>query len=328
MTKSPSTKIKPIPQKKRKTKIKKKTESKIKTPSLVQKINQTTNNLNKNVFNRDNNNIMKTNAISKIKNEKEDNKDNQQEKRQYYTMKSLKIKENNDKILSNKASSLLKKIFKKSTKDVQKKQILRKFDTSQRNSSRNSITSHQRQQQSYHDYENLIDFAKYFEINFTQISKLANIDVLIESRNRLYDIYDALKTGKNSYEVIRSYTNQAQHPLFEILPTILNDKKAQNLIGKILKFERWSVILIFYFKVAEKKNDELSKLLVNLIDHVWTNQKNLFCWLNLLKKKYNIEIWDLKPGKTNFKEVHYDMENLIVNCKRNNKFISGFLIKS
>lgn len=252
------------------------------------------------------------------------------EKRHYFAVKPSKMKENeeNQKILSNKASSLLKKIFNKSTKNIQKKQIIKKFENSQRKSCSRSSTSSSKYFKGMQDYNTMSDFAKYFEINFTQISRITDMRILRESRNRLYDIYEALKENKKVYESIRNYTNEAQQMIFEYLPLILNDKSAQNLLGKMIKFERWSIILIFYFRIAQKSNEDLDKLMLVLVEHVWINQRNLFCWLKILRKKFNIEIWDLSSGLRNYKEVDYDMETLVVKCKKSCKFISGFLIKS
>lgn len=118
--------------------------------------------------------------VSKKRTEKDKEKEKnlqQSEKRQYFAVKSVRQKdpEDNQKILSNKASSLLKKIFKKSTKNVQKKQIMKNYEMSQRNSSCSSTNSQKNRKgnlPTYHDYTNLCDFSKYFEINFTQISKI------------------------------------------------------------------------------------------------------------------------------------------------------------
>lgn len=252
------------------------------------------------------------------------------EKRHYFAVKPSKLKENeeNQKILSNKASSLLKKIFNKSTKNIQKKQIIKKFENSQRKSCSRSSSQSSKYFGGFQEFKNQNDFSKYFEINFTQISRITDMKILRESRNRLYAIYESLKENKKVYESIRNYTNEAQQLIFEYLPLILNDKTAQNLLGKMLKYERWSIILIFYFRIADKSNQDLEKLLLVLVEHVWINQRNLFCWLSILKKKFNIEVWDLTSGLRNYKEVNYDMETLVVKCKKSCKFISGFLIKS
>lgn len=324
--------------KSRKSRILKKEKRKERIPIFKSKTPVSRNNEKKNLFYRDHPTSVKQKKSKEAVKEKPMRKISEsknssvaKQRKHFFTLRSQKQKENQkdgNTILSNKASSLLKKIFKKSTKKIQKKQILKSYEQSQRNSSYSSQNSQRKNLPTYHDYTNLCDFSKYFEINFTQIAKIKNIDILKKSRKRLHTIYEIMKKSKNPYEAIRSYTNDSQNMIFEDLPMILKDRKAQSLLGKMLKFERWSIILIFYFRVAEIKNEELSKILLVLIEHVWKNQNNLFCWLRILKKKYNIEMWDLSNELKRVKDVDYDVETLIIRSKKSCKFISGFLIKT
>lgn len=78
---------------------------------------------------------------------------------------------------------------------------------------------------------------------------------------------------------------------------ILQDPDAQNLLSKLLKLERWSIILIFYFKVMKKSDLKLDSLLKKLASEVWKSHVYLITWLKYLKifgrlANFNPELYD------------------------------------
>jgi hypothetical protein len=85
----------------------------------------------------------------------------------------------------------------------------------------------------------------------TNFRKLKHLESLKRTGNQLYQICSKMQSDQEVYELIRIYADLAQEIEFDYLHKILKDQDAQNLLSKILKLERWSIILIFYFKVMK-----------------------------------------------------------------------------
>ena len=92
-----------------------------------------------------------------------------------------------------------------------------------------------------------------------------------------------MQTDQEVYELIRVYADLAQEIEFDYLHKILKDQDAQNLLSKLLKLERWSVILIFYFKVMKRSDTKLDSVLKKLASEVWKSHVYLITWLKMLK---------------------------------------------
>jgi hypothetical protein len=131
----------------------------------------------------------------------------------------------------------------------------------------------------------------------TNFRKLKQLDALRKTGNQLLQICTKMQGDQEVYELIRIYADIAQEIEFDYLHKILKDSDAQNLMSKLLKLERWSVILIFYFKVMKRSDVQLDSLLKKLSSEVWKSHVYLITWIKMLKifgnlSHFNIDLHD------------------------------------
>lgn len=117
----------------------------------------------------------------------------------------------------------------------------------------------------------------------TNYKRLKHLESLKKTGFQLFQICSKIQAGQEVYELIRIYADLAQEIEFDFLHKILKDQDAQNLLSKLLKLERWSVILIFYFKVMKRSDPKLDSVLKKLASEVWRSHVYLITWLRMLK---------------------------------------------
>jgi hypothetical protein len=135
--------------------------------------------------------------------------------------------------------------------------------------------------------------------------------------------------------------------VFNSIESIFENKEAGLLFSKILKLERWSVILLFYFNLIKKdvlcgkrvlgdakiyavisndkktdgklavNNSVLSELdgkLYELIKEVWRNHNNLVNWIKQINKNYSLS-WVLNDTNRIYYDVKLDKIRLVLEIK-------------
>ena len=174
------------------------------------------------------------------------------------------------------------------------------------------------------------NFESYFKLNKFAgdiLKKIPNLDFFARTGRQIFEIFDVMRANKDVYEKIRLYADMAQELEFESIHKIFSDSDAKKLFSKVFKLERWSIILIFYFKVIKKSSPKLMGMLKGLIEHVWSNQNNLVNWVNVLQKKHNIG-WDLSSLGDDIYTLHPgDEDSMIVKVVNTCQLIIGYIIK-
>jgi len=102
-------------------------------------------------------------------------------------------------------------------------------------------------------------------------------------------IAEGLEKKNDVYEYIRLYADFAQEPDFDNLVSVLSSPKAQVVFSRVMKLERFAVVLLFYFKVTKKESDPLSNLLEQLFSKIWINHNCLLNWIKELNILHDLE---------------------------------------
>lgn len=120
----------------------------------------------------------------------------------------------------------------------------------------------------------------------------------------------------------------AQEFEFDILEEIFHDVDAKKLCSRILKFERWTIILIFYFEIVKKSDEKLMNMLKGMMENVKKNQNYLVTWLRKLVEVHDLD-WDLEGNLINLfpKTETDDNDSLIVKMVNCCQLTTGYLIK-
>jgi hypothetical protein len=173
-------------------------------------------------------------------------------------------------------------------------------------------------------------FRSYFLLNkfaLELVEKIPNLGFLSKTGLQIHLINKFMKKNGDVYEKIRVYADMAQELEFDSFHQILGDKDGQALFSKILKLERWGIIVIFYFKVVKANQHKLNSLLRGLSELVWTNQQYLVKWIGLLEYKYGIG-WEVDGGEEGiYEELDLDYDGLIVQIVNTCQLILSYLKK-
>ena len=174
----------------------------------------------------------------------------------------------------------------------------------------------------------------YYQITTPeQNSMLLNtlqLDFLSKCGNKLWEISQNLKNEISPYQEIRMYTDSVQDPNFEIITSMFINPQAKSLFSKILKIERWAVILLFYFCVAfdEKgiffTDKNLANKLTEMMAEVFRNHNHLVNWIKVLNREYQIG-WVLNDVNMIYYDVGYDLVRLIIEVKSCCRIITGII---
>jgi hypothetical protein len=147
---------------------------------------------------------------------------------------------------------------------------------------------------------------------------------------KLHEIMENLNNGQSPYQSIRMYTDYAQDNKFDILSSMFDDSASRALFSKILKIERWSVILLFYFCVVYDqpqsffKDIALSNKLAEMITEVFRNHNHLVNWVKILNKEYKVG-WILNDMEMIYYDVGYDLVRLIIEIKSCCRIVTGII---
>ena len=223
------------------------------------------------------------------------------------------------------SSPLLKKSFRKTkTPSSGPKQARRRAtqnsSTRQKNFSMES-SGPKAPTQNFESYFKLSKFAA--EI----LDRIPNLNFLAKTGQQIHKIYEVMRGNKDVYEKIRLYADMAQELEFESMHRIFADTDARKLFSKVFKLERWSIILIFYFKVIKKTSPKLMGMLKGLVEHVWSNQNNLVNWINVLDKRHEVG-WKMEVLGGDIYTLHTgDEDSLIVKVVNTCQLIIGYIIK-
>lgn len=173
-------------------------------------------------------------------------------------------------------------------------------------------------------------FDNYYKLSLKSrnvTNKLKESDFLFNTGKQLEIIKNSMKKGAETYEDIRIYADLAQEFEFDIIEEIFSDLDAKKLCSRILKFERWAIILVFYFEIVKNKNAKLKNLLKGMIETVWNNQCFMVNWMRILVEKHKLD-WDLSEMFENFiPDISTDSDSLIVKMVNSCQLITGYLIK-
>lgn len=174
------------------------------------------------------------------------------------------------------------------------------------------------------------NFEAYFKISQNTpsvIKTLKDSDFLYNTGKQVSIVTHSIKRGEETYEKIRIYADLAQEFEFDILEDIFSDKDAKRLCSRVLKFERWTIILIFYFEIVKKKNQKLMMMLKGMVENVWKNQCYLVCWLKKLIGQHKLD-WNLDQSLGQlYPNLETDNDSLIVKIVNCCQLITGYLIK-
>lgn len=174
------------------------------------------------------------------------------------------------------------------------------------------------------------NFDNYFKLSLKSkvvTRKLKDSDFLLNSGNQVNIINKAMKDGIETYEKIRVYADLAQEYEFDILEEIFFDDDARRLCSRVLKLERWTIILVFYFEIVKKKIPKLLSLLKGMMENIWNNQGFLISWLKILVVKHSLD-WDLENSlKDLYPEYKQERDTLIVKIVNSCQLTTGYLIK-
>lgn len=174
------------------------------------------------------------------------------------------------------------------------------------------------------------NFEAYFKIGPKTISIISTVkdsEFLYNTGKQVSIVTHSIKRNEETYEKIRVYADLAQEFEFDILEDLFSDKDAKRLCSRVLKFERWTIILIFYFEIVKKKNQKLMMMLKGMIENVWKNQCYLVCWLKKLVDKHDLD-WNLGESLGQlYPKLDMDSDSLIVKIVNCCQLITGYLIK-
>lgn len=179
-----------------------------------------------------------------------------------------------------------------------------------------------------------IEYDDYFKIknieDYPELVKTVDLEFLAQCGNMLKEMDVDLEAGESPYQKIRLYTDFAQDQKFSYLSKMFKFKQAAFLFSKIIKIERWSVILLFYFCVhydepesffREKK---LGLKLQELIKEVFRNHNMLVNWVKMVNKRYNIG-WVLNDNNMIYSDVGFDVVRLVIEIKSCCRVITGII---
>lgn len=203
-------------------------------------------------------------------------------------------------------------------------------------------------------------FTEYFALKYgVGLDEYSNLDFIKNCGDQIYKIVQYLKQGKNPYNNIRLYTDHAQEEIFDKMEHIFECKEAGNLFSKILKLERWSIILLFYFNLIKKDasngkrmlgefnfsrvkpkgkaitKEEIAAInakllkdlevkLYELMKDVWRNHNNLVNWIKQINRIYNLN-WVLNDANRIYFDVKLDKIRLILEIKSCSMVVTGLI---
>lgn len=182
--------------------------------------------------------------------------------------------------------------------------------------------------------EENFDYENYFKIkkieDYPDLVKTVDLEFLAQCGNKLKEMDDNLEKMQSPYQEIRLYTDFAQDQKFSYLADMFEYEQASTLFSKIVKIERWSVILLFYFCVRAEEYDSflkekrLSAKLHELIKEVFRNHNLLVNWVKMVNKRYNVG-WILNDNNMIYSDVAFDIVRLIIEVKSCCRVITGII---
>lgn len=179
-----------------------------------------------------------------------------------------------------------------------------------------------------------IEYDDFFKIknieDYPELVKTVDLEFLAQCGNKLREMDLDLENGESPYQKIRLYTDFAQDQKFSYLSKMFKFKQAASLFSKIIKIERWSVILLFYFCVHYEEPEsffrekKLGLKLQELIKEVFRNHNMLVNWVKMVNKRYNIG-WVLNDNNMIYSDVGFDVVRLVIEIKSCCRVITGII---
>jgi hypothetical protein len=171
---------------------------------------------------------------------------------------------------------------------------------------------------------NVDDFFRFYDVRAQEYSKFKQLSFFEKCGFQLYSIKKNLIQKNDVYDLIRLYADFAQEKEFNYIEKIFTDKEARLLFSKVLKLERWAIILLFYFKVQKIKGAEFDNLAINLASEAWKNHNNLVNWIKVLNKEHNMK-WILNDMNRIYWDVNMDIVRLIIHIRSCCRIITGLI---
>ena len=167
-------------------------------------------------------------------------------------------------------------------------------------------------------------YSKFYSLDSAEYKKFSDLSFLEKCGFQIYSIQKNLEKGNDVYDLIRLYADFAQEREFNYIEKIFIHKEARTLFSKILKIERWGVILLFYFKVAGIANQRLEKKLFEMMREIWKSHNNLVNWIKCLNKEHSMK-WVLNDINRIYWDVGLDMGRLIIQIKSGSRVVNGLI---
>jgi len=170
----------------------------------------------------------------------------------------------------------------------------------------------------------LNEFYRFFEVIQSEYSKFKQLSFFEKCGFQLYSIKKNLLQKNDVYDLIRLYADFAQEKEFNFVERIFIDKDARMLFSRVLKLERWAIILLFYFKVENVSGPEFDNLAISLASEAWKNHNNLVNWIKILNKEHNMR-WILNDMNRIYWDVNMDMVRLVIHIRSCCRIITGLI---
>jgi hypothetical protein len=131
-------------------------------------------------------------------------------------------------------------------------------------------------------------------VNENKVSRIRS-QILKSIKDHLAQIAIKFANREDVYELIREYLDLCQHPQILELENIFMDKRANELIAKVLKVERWILILLFCHNLnSSGTSSKVNGLLAELANLASKACQFLWVWLhradNASKTGKNLEV--------------------------------------